>query len=201
MIYSRLRDCERYLNSRPQSFLYADAGYRITNGLYINISLHEYVLPSPTTRKRNGQMLTLSPRSYLRGIANVNSTESSWTLDPRVEIEKAFDKEGVPRGVGNQVSCEFNLLYRFHSAISKRDAKWTRDFYAELFPGEDPCNISMPKLLQGIKKFEQAIPKDPSKRTFAGLVRQEDGTFNDEDMVRILKESIEDAAGTFAMGS
>lgn len=116
-----------------------------------------------------------------------------------MNIEKAFDKGGVPRGVGNQVSCEFNLLYRFHSAISNRDAKWTKDLYAQIFPGEDPFNISMPRLLQGLVKFEQEIPQDPSQRTFAGLVRQQDGTFNDEDLVQILKESIEDPAGTLTV--
>lgn len=116
-----------------------------------------------------------------------------------MNIEKAFDKGGVPRGVGNQVSCEFNLLYRFHSAISNRDAEWTKGFFAEIFPGEDPLNISLPRMLQGIAKFEQGIPEDPSERTFAGLVRQQDGTFNDEDLVRILKEGIEDPAGTLTI--
>lgn len=147
-------------------------------------------LPSP--------LLADAPHpSYLRGIANVPHTESSWTLDPRMEIQKAFDKDGTPRGVGNQVSCEFNLLYRFHSAISDRDTKWTKDFYAKLFPGEDPHNISLPKLLQGIKKFESEIPTDPSQRTFAGLKRGPNGMFDDNDLVQILKESIEDPAGRF----
>lgn len=134
--------------------------------------------------------------SYIRGIANLNHTESTWTLDPRVEIDKTYDGEGVPRGVGNQVSCEFNLLYRFHSAISKRDDKWTREFYAKIIPGVDPLAVSMPVLLQAIGRFEQAIPTEPSLREFGGLTRGNDGTFNDEQMVKILKESIEDPAGT-----
>ncbi|CCX12338.1 heme peroxidase [Pyronema domesticum] len=147
----------------------------ITNGLYVNISLHD----------------------YLRAIANVPATDSDWTLDPRVKIKKIFNAEGVPQGVGNQVSCEFNLLYRFHSAISDRDAKWTKEFYKKIFPGQDPLQISMPVLFQGIKAFEESIPEDPSVRTFADIKRNADGTFRDEDLVQILKESIEDPAGRF----
>ncbi|KAI5850166.1 heme peroxidase [Morchella snyderi] len=148
----------------------------VTNGLYVNISLHD----------------------YLRGIANVNSTESTWTLDPRVEIDKAFDKEEVPRGVGNHVSCEFNLLYRFHSAISDRDAKWTLDFYHQILgTKEDPKLTSLPKMLEALVKFEVSIPKDPSTRVFGGLARGPDGTFSDDELVKILKESIEDPAGRF----
>ena len=30
------------------------------------------------------------------------------------------------------VSAEFNLLYRFHGPISKRDAKWTEDLFVGL---------------------------------------------------------------------
>lgn len=169
----------------------------MTNGLYINISLHEYVqctteIVTPQTDKKANK------NSYIRAIANINHTESTWTLDPRVEIDKTFDGEGVPRGVGNQVSCEFNLLYRFHSAISKRDNEWTKEFYARILPGVDPLTVSMPMLLQGINKFEQSIDADPSKRVFGGLARTNDGTFDDADLVKILKESIEDPAGTYA---
>lgn len=158
-------------------------------------TIREYKFTRVCTRSQIKWPLA-DPHSYLRAIANVPSTESNWTLDPRMNIEKAFDKGGVPRGVGNQVSCEFNLLYRFHSAISNRDAEWTKDFYAKIFPNEDPLKISIHRLLQGITEFERGITEDPSERTFAGLVRQKDGAFKDEDLVRILKESIEDPAGT-----
>lgn len=51
----------------------------------------------------------------------VHSANTSWTLDPRQEIGRKYDGQGVPRGIGNQVSVEFNLLYRFHSAhLGKR---------------------------------------------------------------------------------
>jgi Ca2+-binding EF-hand superfamily protein len=107
-----------------------------------------------------------------------------------------FDKDGTPRGVGNQVSCEFNLLYRFHSGISKRDEKWTEEFYRELFPVTDPKQVSLPQLMEGLAIFEKSVAeKKPHERTFGGLKRKEDGSFDDADLVRILKESIEDPAG------
>ncbi|SPO03647.1 related to linoleate diol synthase [Cephalotrichum gorgonifer] len=150
----------------------------IVGGLYVNVSLHD----------------------YLRAITNTHHTKSDWTLDPRVDIGKQFDGEGVPRGVGNQVSVEFNLLYRFHSCISKKDEHWINNFFVKLFPGrkaEDLENISLPELGQALARFEEGIPKDPSARTFDGLERQKDGTFKDEDLVRILKEAMDDPAGTF----
>ncbi|KAK1593424.1 linoleate diol synthase [Colletotrichum navitas] len=150
----------------------------IVGGLYINISLHD----------------------YLRAITNTHHSKSDWTLDPRVEIGKQFDGEGVPRGVGNQVSVEFNLLYRFHSCISKKDERWIDNFFAKLFPDrkpEDLQNVGMAELGQALMTFEQSIPKDPSVRTFDNLERQADGKFKDEDLVRVLKEAMDDPAGCF----
>ncbi|ROT36144.1 heme peroxidase [Sodiomyces alkalinus F11] len=150
----------------------------IVGGLYINICLHD----------------------YLRAITNTHCSDSDWTLDPRVEIGKQYDGEGTPRGVGNQVSVEFNLLYRFHACISKKDERWINTFFLKLFPGRSPDdlqNVSWVELGEALLEFEQSIPKDPSARTFDDLERQEDGTFKDEDLVRILKEAMEDPAGCF----
>ncbi|KAI8944722.1 heme peroxidase [Xylaria longipes] len=150
----------------------------IVGGLYVNISLHD----------------------YLRAITNTHHTKSDWTLDPRVDITKQYDGEGVPRGVGNQVSVEFNLLYRFHSCISKKDEDWINNFFLKLFPGRNPDDlkdVSWAELGQALMTFEQSIPKDPSVRTFDGLERQADGTFKDEDLTRILKEAMESPAGMF----
>lgn len=85
--------------------------FRITCGLYINISIHD----------------------YLRVLMRLHPKDTPWTLDPRIEISKRDHKEAIQRGIGNQVSCEFNLLYRFHSPISNRDARWTEDFLRKTF--------------------------------------------------------------------
>ncbi|KAL7919043.1 heme peroxidase [Trichoderma austrokoningii] len=150
----------------------------VVGGLYVNISLHD----------------------YLRAITNTHHSASDWTLDPRVKITDPKDDEELPRGVGNQVSVEFNLLYRFHSCISKKDERWINNFFLKLFPGrnaDDLANVSWAELGQALMTFEQSTPKDPSLRTFDGLERQADGRFKDEDLVRILKEAMDDPAGVF----
>ncbi|KAI9146726.1 Psi-producing oxygenase A [Paramyrothecium foliicola] len=147
-----------------------------------------------------GMYASIALGDYLRAIMNLHHTNTDWSLDPRMEIGKQYDGEGVPRGVGNQVSVEFNLLYRFHSCISKKDEKWINDFFLDLFPDrhvENLQDISMPELGEALLKYEKSIPVDPSKRTFAKLERQSDGKFKNEDLVRILKEAMEDPAGSF----
>ncbi|KAI9804221.1 MAG: hypothetical protein M1825_001623 [Sarcosagium campestre] len=150
-------------------------GRLIVCGLYVNIILLDYV----------------------RTIINLNRTNSTWNLDPRTDVVKVFGKHGAPRGIGNQVSAEFNLIYRWHSAVSKRDEHWTEAFYAKLFPNKKPDEVTMPELLQRLRKMDQETPDDPHKRPFAGLKRQADGTFNDDELSKILIESIEDRAGAF----
>lgn len=143
--------------------------------MYINISLHDYI----------------------RGITNVHHSQSSWTLDPRIEVAATENTPAVERGVGNMVSAEFNLLYRFHSAISKRDDKWTGDFFRGIYGDKDPQEIGLKEFYEGVAKYEASIPEEPSERCFGGCTRDpKTGTFNDADLVKILKESIEDPAGT-----
>lgn len=149
-------------------------GRLITCGLYINITLLD----------------------YLRTIVNLNRSNTTWTLDPRVEMGKIFTADGTPRGIGNQVSAEFNLVYRWHSCISDRDDKWTQNLYRELF-GKESHEVSMMELLMGLSKWEHSLPKDPHKRDFAHLQRGADGKFSDDDLVKIITESIEDTAGSF----
>lgn len=142
--------------------------------MYVNISLHDYI----------------------RGITNVNHSNSTWTLDPRIEVEGTPSTPAVERGVGNNVSAEFNLLYRFHSATSQRDDKWTGEFFKTIFGDKDPQDIDLMEFYQGVSKYEAGIPQEPSERTFAGFVRDpKTGTFKDADLVGILKDSIEDPAG------
>lgn len=103
--------------------------------------------------------------------------------------------DGTPWGVGNQVSAEFNLVYRWHSAISDRDDKWTQAKYREIF-GKDARDVSMQELLMGLGKWEHVLHKtDPQQRPFADLERQADGRYPDDDLVRIMTDSIEDTAG------
>ena len=46
-----------------------------------------------------------------------------------------IDHEVSPRGEGNVVSIEFNLLYRWHAAISEPDVELTEELFAKSMKG------------------------------------------------------------------
>ncbi|ORY64342.1 heme peroxidase [Pseudomassariella vexata] len=142
----------------------------VTCGLYVHIILHD----------------------YLRTILNLNRTESTWWIDPQSDIGDGNDSMAS----GNQVSLEFNLIYRWHSCVSLRDEKWTQTFTEKLV-GKDHRDASTRELLEALAIWEEQIPEDPQQRSFEGLQRQADGKFNDDELARILIESIEDLAGSF----
>jgi len=145
----------------------------VTCGLYINFVLND----------------------YLRTIVNLNRVDTTWTLDPRYDSSPTNTPGETPAGTGNMISVEFNLVYRWHSCISKRDDVWTQEFYQNLFPGKDTAKLTMQEFVAGVHKWEQSIPEDPAERTFGGFKRQPDGHFSDDDLVSLLTESIEDHAG------
>ncbi|PSN61193.1 heme peroxidase [Corynespora cassiicola Philippines] len=145
-------------------------GRLITCGLYVNIILVDYV----------------------RTILDLNRTDYNWQLNPRAEMKD------VPIGVGNQVSAEFNLVYRWHSTVSDRDEKWTQELWDKLFGEErDPKTLGKYEFLSKLDEVYKKTEKDPSKRSFAGLKRNEDGTLPDEGLVDILVSSVKDCANSF----
>ncbi|KAK9774996.1 putative Heme peroxidase-domain-containing protein [Seiridium cardinale] len=113
----------------------------ITCGMYIQVSIHD----------------------YLRALMGFHQFDTTFTLDPRV----AEDHKNVSRGLGNQVTIEFNLLYRFHCAISLRDEVYTESFLNELkalrqfdWKSQDPT-----------KQGQEWSPKDITLEQFAALTR------------------------------
>lgn len=136
-------------------------------------------------------------KDYVRTILNLNRVDTTWTLDPRNNSD-VFDSAGVPSGVGNQVSVEFNLIYRWHSAISIRDEKWTNDLYNQLFPDvTDPSKLTMDEFMKGLHDWVNRLPNDPSVWTFGGMKRTKSGSFKDADLVEIISDSTEDVACAF----
>ncbi|KAI1141068.1 linoleate diol synthase precursor [Hypoxylon sp. FL0543] len=151
-------------------------GRLITCGLYINIILKDYV----------------------RTILNVNRTNSTWDLDPRSqEKHSLLNSHPSPEATGNQVSVEFNLIYRWHSALSRRDEKWIDESFRQQFGGADPAEASVDEALQALSRYRRSIPDDPEERQFHNLRRGSDGTYSDDDLVDILTASVEDVAGAF----
>jgi hypothetical protein len=145
-------------------------------GLYVNIILNDYVST----------------------ILGLNRTLDSWNLDPRVSGPSVYANDGTPMGIGNQVSLEFNLLYRWHAAVSARDDKWTQGFCAKVFPGKDMGKISVNEFKLGLLAWSQTIDADPAKRNIdlGTIVRDpKTGMFNDQDLINLLTASTEDCAG------
>jgi len=149
-------------------------GRLVTCGLYINITLYDYI----------------------RTIVNLNRTNSTWALDPRLDKGKQFSGNGTPQGIGNQVSAEFNLSYRWHSCVGETDEKWTEMVYQELF-GKPSSEVSIRELMVGLGKYDHEMPKDPIKRPFAHLERGPDGKFEDQDLAKIFTAAVEQVSGSF----
>lgn len=150
-------------------------GRLVTCGLYVNIILKDYV----------------------RTILNLNRTDSLWSLDPRADMKDGILGEAAGQATGNQVSAEFNLVYRWHSCVSARDQKWSEDLYKHLFAGQDPNQIGLQQFTAGLGRWEAKLPENPVERPFANLQRNADGLFDDDDLVKIFEESVEDVAGAF----
>lgn len=70
--------------------------------------------------------------------------------------------------------------------------------YAGIFPGRNPKEVSLREFMLGVKDWEAEIPADPQLREFGGLKRDETTKlFKEEDLIRILCESVEDCASKF----
>ena len=104
---------------------------------------------------------------------------------------------GAAEAGGNQVSAEFNLIYRWHSCISERDEKWTEDLFHQMFPDKQPAEVALDEFVCGMGRWEQAIPEDPAERSFANLCRSSTGKYADTDLAAIFAQGVEDCAGAF----
>lgn len=106
----------------------------ITQGMYVNVSIHD----------------------YLRVLMGFHQFNTDFTLDPR----KDFDQKKTTRGIGNQVTVEFNLLYRFHCAISRRDEKYTEEFMETALGIPEPSKLSLPGFLKVMAAGKQKTAQD-----------------------------------------
>ncbi|KUJ13569.1 heme peroxidase [Mollisia scopiformis] len=138
-----------------------------------------------------GMYINLILIDYFRTVLGLNKVESTWNLNSRAGLNSKV----TPSGTGNQCSLEFNLVHRWHSYVSQRDEKWSRDLFKKLF-GKDHQEITARELLAGLKKLEAETPDDPLLRDFEDLKRGTDGKYNDDDLVDILMASVEEVAGS-----
>ncbi|KAK0725844.1 heme peroxidase-domain-containing protein [Lasiosphaeris hirsuta] len=163
----------------------------ITCGMYIQVSIHD----------------------YLRALMGFHQYDTNFTLDPRLHETNA---KSLTRGLGNQVTVEFNLLYRFHCAISAKDEVYTEEFMREMFDkGEEwnpkglPLNEFMRLMGQSRakdaqKKHLENFEIDPSEIEF-GLEtgpqsfrrNKVTGLFDDQQMVDALRAAMDDPISNF----
>lgn len=128
---------------------------------------------------------------------------TNFTLDPRIAMT---EHRNVSRGLGNQVTVEFNLLYRFHCAISQKDEEYTKQFMEEtmqelpFLTKKDPNNLSMMEFGALAQQLSADTKKDPWLQEF-GLKNSPTqtfkrntitGLFDDQLMVDQLRASMED---------
>jgi hypothetical protein len=121
--------------------------------------------------------------------------------------------KNVSRGLGNQVTVEFNLLYRFHCAISMKDERYAETFMKELFEKDEtwnPKDLNLPQfmgLMQKSKAKASLFPKpEPWQQEFGVMKdghpdfkpfkRNEfTGLFDDKAMVEELTSAMDDPIG------
>ncbi|KAG6918081.1 hypothetical protein DXG01_016533 [Tephrocybe rancida] len=151
---------------------------------------------------------------YVGAILGLVADGSGWRLDPLmvdlipipmnyiltpVQDTRKSDHGVLPRGKGNAVSVEFNLLYRWHATLSQQDADWTEKEFKQIFKGKDLDKVTPKDFIDTAHKL--LIPEpDVKKRTFGGLKRQQSGRFNDDDLARIIQDATEWRSAAYSSG-
>jgi linoleate 10R-lipoxygenase len=138
---------------------------------------------------------------YVGAILGLARDGSNWRLNPLMELRR-LTHEFAPRGEGNVVSIEFNLLYRWHATLSKQDKEWTENMFQKALDGAG-VNVSFDKLTP--RQFFQAAGKalgpqqeqDVRTWTFNNLKRDSSGRFSDADIAKLLQDSTSYRAGAF----
>ena len=147
---------EKYLDVKIDEDLFQTARL-VTCGLYIQVAIHD----------------------YLRVLMRKHAENTSWTMDPRIDMSWAMNKKGIERGIGNQVTVEFNALYRFHSPLSKRDAEWTRRFLKHNVPPRYMPGQSDPNALTQ-EEYDHAVINVQIMREMLWKIQREGGSLADK---------------------
>ncbi|KAJ3785898.1 heme peroxidase [Lentinula aff. detonsa] len=136
---------------------------------------------------------------YVGAILGLARDGSSWRLDPLMEMRR-LSHEFAPRGEGNVVSIEFNLLYRWHATLSRQDKQWTEKMFHDTLQ-QDGLNVQFSQLQpsQFFMAAGKALGQNKDVRTwtFDGLKRDTNGRFRDADIAKILQDSTSYRAGAF----
>ncbi|KAL4078615.1 heme peroxidase [Scleroderma yunnanense] len=132
---------------------------------------------------------------YFSAILGLVRQGSSWSLEPFGEFREE-DHQLFERGRGNACSVEFNCLYRWHATTALEDEEWIKRQFEKLFPGKDPEQITLQDFFKTAAMIEASEPT-AEQWTFGDLSRQEDGTFKDSELARILMDATSHHAASF----
>lgn len=105
---------------------------------------------------------------YVAGFLGLTRDGCTWSMNP-FDIIKRSDSPGdlVSRGIGNQVSVEFNVLYRWHATTAQDDITWTENMMNKIFGGKALDKLELTDFQAVVKEVSSAPEPDPRKRTFA----------------------------------
>ncbi|KAI0696645.1 heme peroxidase, partial [Cytidiella melzeri] len=131
---------------------------------------------------------------YVGAILGLVRDGSEWRLKVRDSIRR-FDHSMAPRGEGNAVAVEFNLMYRWHATLSEPDSEWISKEFQSLFLGQDLSKLTPADLGKGYRRASP--PADTREWLFGGLKRDEHGRFNNGDLAKILQNATEAPASAF----
>ncbi|KAJ7595940.1 heme peroxidase [Mycena floridula] len=143
-----------------------------------------------------GFFMQIILRDYVGAILGLARDRNDWRLDP-LAATRSVTHEVSPRGEGNVVSIEFNLLYRWHATLSRDDTTWTENLFKKLLgPDTDPSSLNPATFAAAAGKLLRPNG-DVKTWTFSELKRGPDGRFSDDDLARIIQHASGTRAGSF----
>ncbi|KAF8916280.1 heme peroxidase [Mucidula mucida] len=132
---------------------------------------------------------------YFSCILGLVRTGSNWSLSPFGDF-RTPDHATFERGKGNVCSVEFNCLYRWHATTSQKNEKWVERLMSDIFKGKPLPEITAEDFKMVGQRLH-SMDQDLTHWTFGDMKRGEDGTFNDEDLGKILHDATDDPAAAF----